>query len=83
MAVFCVQDWASPVESAKDGATAGGSSVRVRVAVWSVRPRTWVPKAMTSAELDGTQLVRLGHIRVANRHFQDCTITGFDDNSAQ
>ena len=33
---------------------AGGSSVRVKVALRSVRPRTWLAKAMTSAELAGT-----------------------------
>ena len=37
------------------GAVVGGSSVRVSVAFWSVRPRTWLAKAMTSAELVGAQ----------------------------
>ena len=54
MATFWVHAWASPVSSLNVGAVSpADSSVRVRVAVLSVRPLRWSAKAMTSAALAG------------------------------
>ena len=59
----------------------GGSSVRVRVALRSVRPTTWLAKAMTSVELDRYPFVRFRHIRVGYLHLKGCAIAGLKDDT--
>ena len=86
MAVFCVQACASPVSSAKAGATArtttGSSVKRQRGVMVGQCPHMGNKKGDLGA-VGRSPSIRLCHVRVGYHHFQGFAVAGGEDEAAR